>query len=77
MGGILVVLFGSIIVVGISTLVKAQVDFSNNRNLIIVAVILVFGVGGMALNIGDFSLAGIGLAGIAGVLLNWLLPNKQ
>lgn len=77
MGGILVVLFGSIIVVGISTLVKAQVDFSNNRNLIIVAVILVFGVGGMALNVGDFSLAGIGLAGIAGVMLNWLLPSKQ
>ena len=76
MGGILVVLFGSIVVIGINTLVKAQVDFSDNRNLIIVAVILVFGVGGMALNIGDFSLAGIGLAGVSGVLLNLLLPRK-
>lgn len=76
MGGILVILFGSIIVIGASSLVKAQVDLINPRNLIIAAVILVFGVGGMALNIGDFSVAGIGLAGIAGVLLNLVLPKS-
>lgn len=74
MGGILVILFGSIVVVGISTLVRAQVDMTETRNLIIGAVVLVFGVGGMAFQIGEFSIAGIGLAGIMGVALNLLLP---
>jgi uracil permease len=76
MGGILVILFGSIVVIGISTLVRAQVDMTETRNLIIGAVILVFGVGGMAFQIGDFAIAGIGLAGIMGVLLNALLPSN-
>jgi uracil permease len=75
MGGILVILFGSIVMIGISTLVRAQVDMTETRNLIIGAVILVFGVGGMAFEVGDFAIAGIGLAGIVGVLLNLLLPT--
>lgn len=74
MGGILVILFGSIVVVGVSSLVKAQVDLTETRNLIIAAVVLVFGVGGMAFSFGEFSLQGIGLAGIAGVVLNLVLP---
>lgn len=74
MGGILVVLFGSIVVVGMGTLVRAGVDLTQSRNLIIASVVLVFGVGGMVFNIGEFSLGGIGLAGIAGVLLNAILP---
>jgi uracil permease len=74
MGGILVILFGSIVVVGASSLVKAQVDLTETRNLIIAAVVLVFGVGGMAFSFGEFSLQGIGLAGIAGVALNLVLP---
>lgn len=76
MGGILVILFGSIVVVGMSTLVRAQVDLTETRNLIIASVVLVFGVGGMALRFDDFSIAGIGLAGIVGVLLNALLPRS-
>ena len=75
MGGILVILFGSIVVVGISTLVRAQVDVTETRNLIIAAVVLVFGVGGMAFHLGEFSVEGIGLAGIAGVVLNLVLPK--
>jgi uracil permease len=75
MGGILVILFGSIVVVGISTLVRAQVDVTETRNLIIAAVVLVFGVGGMAFRLGEFSVEGIGLAGIAGVVLNLVLPR--
>jgi len=74
MGGILVVLFGSIVVVGMATLVRAQVDLTETRNLIIAAVVLVFGVGGMAFHLGEFTVEGIGLAGIAGVVLNLLLP---
>jgi uracil permease len=75
MGGILVILFGSIVVIGISTLVRAQVDVTETRNLIIAAVVLVFGVGGMAFHVGEFSVEGIGLAGIAGVVLNLVLPK--
>ena len=75
MGGILVILFGSIVVVGINTLVRAQVDMTETRNLIIGAVVLVFGVGGMAFRFGEFSVEGIGLAGIAGVVLNLVLPR--
>lgn len=77
MGGILVILFGSIVVVGVSTLVKAQVDLTETRNLVIAAVVLVFGVGGMAFRFGDFALQGIGLAGIAGVVLNLVLPGHR
>jgi uracil permease len=75
MGGILVILFGSIVVIGASSLVKAQVDLTETRNLVIMAVILVFGVGGMAFHLGEFTVEGIGLAGIAGVVLNLLLPR--
>jgi len=76
MGGILVILFGSIVAIGISTLVLAQVDMTETRNLIIAAVVLVFGVGGMAFDFGTYAIAGIGLAGILGVLLNLLLPDR-
>jgi uracil permease len=76
MGGILVILFGSIVVVGASSLVKAQVDLTETRNLVIMAVILVFGVGGMAFHLGEFTVEGIGLAGIVGVVLNLVLPRS-
>lgn len=75
MGGILVILFGSIVVVGASSLVKARLDLTETRNLVIMAVILVFGVGGMAFHLGEFTVEGIGLAGIAGVVLNLVLPG--
>ncbi len=77
MGGIMVLLFGMIAAVGINTLVKEKADLSNSRNLVIVAVILVFGLGDMALGIGKFQLAGIGLAGVIGVLLNIIIPNSK
>jgi len=50
MGGILVLLFGSIAVVGLNTLIKAQVDLGQQRNLVIVASVLVFGLGGMVVS---------------------------
>ncbi|MBN1542805.1 uracil-xanthine permease [candidate division KSB1 bacterium] len=77
MGGIMVLLFGMIAVVGINTLVRARVDLSRSRNLVIAAVILVFGLGDMSLGAGEFQLAGIGLAGVVGVLLNAVLPNSK
>lgn len=78
MGGIMVLLFGAIMVVGMNTLVKAGNDLMLPRNLAIVAIIVIFGVGGMSLPFGaEFRLGGIGLAGIVGVVLNLVLPCKD
>jgi uracil permease len=77
MGGIMVLLFGAIAVIGINILVKAGTDLMQPRNLTIVAVILVFGVGGMSFDLTAVKLSGIGLAGIIGVLLNLFLPKER
>ena len=77
MGGIMVLLFGAIAAIGINTLVKASVDLMQPRNLAIVAIILVFGIGGMSFDLAIVKLGGIGLAGVVGVLLNLLLPAGQ
>jgi len=75
MGGIMLLLFGAITVVGLNSLVKSGDDLTEPRNLSIIALILVFGMGGMAFDVGEFSLKGIGLAGIVGVVLNLVLPK--
>lgn len=77
MGGIMLLLFGAITVVGLQTLVRAQEDLTEARNLAIVSLIMVLGIGGMSFSAGAFTVKGIGLAGIAGVLLNLVLPGKQ
>jgi len=77
MGGILCLLFGSIAVVGLSTLIRHQVDLAEARNLIIVSVTLVFGIGGMAFGYGEFSLSGISLCAIIALLLNLVLPGGE
>ena len=76
MGGIMMLLFGSIAVVGLNTLIKHKVDLNQARNLIIVAITLVFGIGGMAFGIGEFSLQGISLCGIVAIALNLVLPRE-
>lgn len=75
MGGILIILFGTIVVIGINSLVRSGQDLLKPRNLLIVAIILIFGVGGLSVKAGDFALEGIGLCGVVGVLLNLLLPR--
>lgn len=77
MGGIMLLLFGAITVVGLNTLVRAGEDLTEPRNLSIVALILVCGIGGMVLSFGKFTLGGIGMAGILGVVLNLVLPRKK
>jgi len=77
MGGILCLLFGSIAVVGLSTLIRHQVDLAEARNLIIVSVTLVFGIGGMAFGYGEFSLSGISLCAIIALILNLVLPGGE
>ncbi len=76
MGGIMIVLFGTIASIGIKNMVEHKVDLTSNKNLIIVAVILVVGIGGASVNLGQFSLAGIGLSGLVGVILNIILPES-
>ncbi|MDD9303340.1 MAG: uracil-xanthine permease [Desulfobacter sp.] len=77
MGGIMLLLFGAIMVVGLNTLVRSGDDLMEARNLSIVALILIFGIGGMSFSAGQFQLQGIGLAGILGVTLNLVLPKSR
>ena len=75
MGGIMVLLFGSIAGIGLKTLMDAKVDLASPRNLCIVSVTLVTGIGGLGVHIGSFSLQGISLCGVLAVALNFLLPK--
>ncbi|USD38748.1 uracil-xanthine permease [Ferrimonas sp. SCSIO 43195] len=75
MGGIMILLFGSIAAVGMSSLITNKVDVAEPRNLVIVAVTLVFGIGGMTINMGEFTLQGIALCAVVSILLNLLLPK--
>lgn len=77
MGGIMVLLFGAIAAIGINTLVQAHVDLMEPRNLAIVAIVLVFGIGGMSFDLAIVKLGGIGLAGVVGVVLNLILPQGR
>ena len=77
MGGIMLLLFGAIAVVGLNALVQAREDLVAPRNLSIIALILVSGIGGLAIKFGNFELSGIGLAGVLGVLLNVILPRPK
>ena len=77
MGGILVLLFGLIAGNGLKVMVEAKVNLSSIRNLIIVATMLVIGLGGAAFAINDaVALTGMSLAAIAGILLNQFLPDS-
>ncbi|MBR9870567.1 MAG: uracil-xanthine permease [Gammaproteobacteria bacterium] len=73
MGGILCLLFGSIAVVGLNTLIRHQVDLSQSRNLVIVGVTLVFGIGNMVLG----TLEGIALCAVVAIVLNLVLPGEK
>ena len=75
MGGILIILFGTIVVIGMNSMIQAGEDLLLPRNLVIVGAILILGVGGMSIKAGEFALEGIGLSSIVGVLLNLLLPQ--
>ncbi|MWQ48954.1 uracil-xanthine permease family protein [Glaesserella parasuis] len=77
MGGIMMLVFGSIAAVGMSTLIRAKVDMSEARNLCIVSVVMTFGIGGMLINVGEFSLKGISLCAIVAIILNLVLPKEK
>lgn len=76
MGGISVILFGMIASVGVRTLIEAQLDFGHSRNLMIAAVIFVFGIAIGDIVLGEtLSLSGLTIAAILGVALNKILPE--
>ncbi len=77
MGGIMTLLFGTIAAIGMNTLVREGTDLVLPRNLVIVSLILVFGIGDMALGYKGFMVQGIGLSAIVGVLLHLVLPGKE
>lgn len=77
MGGISIILFGFIASVGIRTLIDAKVDFSNNKNALICAIMLVLGISGVVLPIGELKLAGLSLSALVGIILNIMLPDEK
>ena len=77
MGGIMLLLFGTIASLGIKTLVDAKVDLMQPKNLVIVSSVLTVGVGGMAVHVGTLSFAGVGLCAILAIVLNCLLPTPK
>nr|WP_298375910.1 uracil-xanthine permease family protein [uncultured Halomonas sp.] len=77
MGGIMTLLFGSIAVVGMNTLVRAGAPLTAPRNMVVVSLILVFGIGGMQIGGGQFALQGVSLAAVVGIVLNLVLPPAR
>ena len=73
LGGIMLLLFGTIAAVGISNMVKAKIDMGKTRNLVIVSLILTVGLG----TLGKFPFSGIGLASVVGVVLNLIIPDER
>lgn len=78
MGGVSILLFGIIAASGLRTMIEGRVDLGEKRNLAIVSVVLVVGIGGAVLPIGDLvELSGMALSALVGIGLNQLLPGKH
>ncbi|MFC2505982.1 MAG: uracil-xanthine permease family protein [Kingella sp. (in: b-proteobacteria)] len=77
MGGVMLLLFGTIATLGLKTLVDAQVDLMKPKNLVIASSTLTVGLGGMVVKIGDMALAGVGLCALLAIILNVLLPDHS
>lgn len=75
-GGISFLLFGTIASSGLKIVVDNKIDFSEKRNMLISSVILVIGIGGAYLQLGNFQLTSVALSTIMGMFLNWILPKK-
>lgn len=77
MGGIMMLVFGSIAVVGMSTLIRGKVDVTEARNLCIISVVMTFGIGNMFVDVGNVSLKGISLCAVVAIILNLVLPKAK
>ena len=77
LGGIMLLLFGTIASVGVQNLMQNKVDMNDTRNVIIISVMLTMGLGGAVLSSGSFAISGIGLSAVVGVVLNLVLPKTK
>jgi len=84
MGGVSMVLYGMISAVGVRNVVENQVDFTNSRNVIVAAIIMVLAIGvnysgAVTFHVGTatISLSGLAVAAITGIALNAILPGKD
>ncbi len=75
MGGVCVTLYGFIAVSGLKMIQK--VDLGDNRNLFVVAVILICGIGGLTVSFGQVTLTAVATALILGIIANQLLKEKN
>ncbi|WP_052221861.1 uracil permease [Clostridium homopropionicum] len=69
-GGISLLLFGTIATSGLRTFIEGDVDFSKSRNLILTSTILIIGLSGIKVQVGVIELKGMALATIVGIILN-------
>ena len=75
MGGVCITLYGFIAVSGLKMI--QQVDLGENRNLFVVSIILITGIGGMALKIGQVTLTEVAVALILGIIANLMLKERK
>ena len=76
MGGVMILLFGTIASLGLKTVIDAKVDLMQPKNLVFVSAELTTGVGGMVIKFGSLSFAGVGLCAILAIVLNMVLPKE-
>jgi len=76
-GGASIILFGMITAIGFRIMIENKIDLKDSRNLIVIATIMIFGLGGSMISFGNIELGGVGLAAIIGVFLNRILPEKE
>lgn len=76
-GGILILFFGVLVVAGIKCLLKARSELMELRNMLLVVLILVSGIGGITFSAGAFTMKGAALATLTGVILNLVFPDKK
>ena len=77
LGGIMLLIFGTIATAGVTNMLQHKVDLTNTRNIIIFSLTLTIGIGGATFSWIELSLSGIGLAAIVGVVLNLILPKDK
>ena len=81
MGGVSFILFGLIATNGISMIISEKIDFNVARNQMIVSVIMIIGIGmecaGIVMPVGDYSIPGMAVAAIGGVIMHVILPKPK
>lgn len=76
-GGISILAYSFISLSGVKVLVNGNIDFDDSKNIIIFAVALALSISGLSINIGTFSLSGVSIGVIVGILMNLILKEKQ